>query len=69
MEYKVKNLTGEIEIGTAKTIRGAIRMGRKHEKEISNLGGCGHGFIVLDENGKEIRRQTCDNFGNHWHEA
>lgn len=67
-KYTVKNMNESVTISIEKTERAAVATGRKHEREISALGGCAEGFKVY-ENGRLIRVQICDNFGNHWKEA
>lgn len=67
--YTVRNMSNSITISIEKNERAAVAAGRKHEREISALGGCAEGFKVYDEKGNLIRVQVCDNFGNHWKEA
>ena len=64
--YTVKDINGSIVISVEKTERAAVAAGRRHEREISELGGCAEGFRVYDEIGRLVREQVCDNFGNHW---
>ena len=66
--YKVTDMSGKIVIATANTERAAVASGRRHEREVSALGGCAEGFRVYDASESVIREQTCDNFGNHWKE-
>lgn len=67
--YTVKDINGSIVIAVAMTERAAVAAGRRHEREVSALGGCAEGFRVYDEKGRLIRVQVCDNFATRWKEA
>ena len=64
--FTVKTIGDEFIIAKTKSCIGAIRTGRKHQREIHQFGGCAEGFNVYDENGKPARYQRCNNVGEKW---
>jgi len=64
--FTVKTIGDEFIIAKTKSCIGAVRAGRKHQREVNKMDGCAEGFNVYDESGKPARYQRCNNVGECW---